>query len=341
MKSHADGSTRPSLLSGKSHSNRQSISTRQSFWAAPSPSTRRLVLAGVALAMHCAGCSSPLPPPTEQDLQFSQSISSAAVAFNHGDVTLAARLYENAFKRACVMNDEKSIAETAYDLAACEMDLGRYDAAGNHLAQAQYDARKAAVNGDDIALLRAKLFYIRQRDAEAQSVAAALQSAVSPEIRLEALCLLVLIATDENRSDVAAARLGELRQMQTAAAPLSPALRADVEKAQGAVEKLDGRPHDAAVHFESEAKWLAAAHRYREIVHAMARAAAAYDSAGDTALAADRYYQAGRASLALGDGARAGDWARRGIALAQGAHDLALEQLLRTLLSDANAAASP
>ena len=82
-----------------------------------------------------------------------------------------------------------------------------------------------------------------------------------------------------------------------------PAIAADLAKLDGSIARLEGRPDAAAASFETEANLLREARRFRDMSHALARAAAAHAAAGRPALAADRYYLAARSLDGRGEAA--------------------------------------
>ncbi len=91
--------------------------------------------------------------------------------------------------------------------------------------------------------------------------------------------------------DIAAAdvTLGQIPQNG-----LSPLTRADVEELRGEIAVANHRWLNGAKAFDAQAGLLRGIHRYRAMALAISRAAAAYESAGDNELAADRYWRAAR-----------------------------------------------
>ena len=88
----------------------------------------RMTLLALGTAGGC-GLSQSQPNLPSEDVQFTQASSAAMVAFDNGEVETAAQLYERALARGHAMDDSRLVAEAAYNLAACEITLNRYDAA--------------------------------------------------------------------------------------------------------------------------------------------------------------------------------------------------------------------
>ncbi len=107
-------------------------------------SLRRISFAAITVAVAGCGMFAPQPRLPAEDAQFAESSSAAMIAFDQGDVETAVQLYQRALKRAHAMDNAQSIAVAAYNLAACEITLNRYQAAGNHLEEAKYNCAKIA-----------------------------------------------------------------------------------------------------------------------------------------------------------------------------------------------------
>ena len=296
-----------------------------------------------AMTLYSGGCGSSgsRPRVPQDDVQFSQSASAGMIAFERGDVTGAVKLYERALQRAAAMDDAASIANSAYNLAACEMALSRYDAASRHLAEAQYNSVKSGSGRDEIRLLMAKVAYLQERDGEAESIALSLSNSNSSLVRLQAQILLTAVACDLKQSALAQSRLASLGTMASTTPNLNPSIAAEVEKARGGVANLLGHAHEAAEHFDQETVLLRASHRYREIVHSLSRSAVAHAQAGESDLAADRYYRAARGCLALEDPSRAKLLADQAMLSAKAAHDTELVRVTEILINEIPAEADP
>jgi tetratricopeptide (TPR) repeat protein len=296
----------------------------------------------VMLAIACGGCSvfAPGSRPPSRDVQFAESTSAAMIAFDHGDLAEACKLYEVALQRGRAMDDATSIADAAYNLAACEISLSRYDAAARHLREAKYNRTSDGKDADAILLLMAKLAYLRENDGDAETIARSLDASKSAVIHLQAQTLLTLISCDLKKVSEAQARLDALREIKSRLKDLSPSLLADVEKAEGAVARVEGRPHDAAAHFDSETALLALAHRYRDTIHALSRSAEMHNDAGEFSASADRYYRAARGCAAVNDPIRAMELAQRALSVAKAGGNVDVTELTQNLITEIHTAAN-
>jgi hypothetical protein len=132
-------------------------------------------------------------------------------------------------------------------------------------------------------------------------------------------CLKGRIACDARDAAGAAAALGAARRVAVQVPdPLSQARLAELS---GRVELLTGNPAKAAPEFDREASLLRSARSYSEMTRALARAASAYKDAGDSRLAAERFFRAGRSAFGQGNGAEARKLLRAAIDAAEAAGD--------------------
>ncbi len=270
-------------------------------------SLRRAAICGLSATLLgvCASCAAPGTQHIESagDSQAVQASSAARLAYERGDYSQAQVLYRRALARAQAINSADMAADAAYNLALSEIGLQRYEAADQLLRQAEYDAIRARSDTLDIRLLRAKVAYLRERLPEAIALAnEVIASKAAFNLRLQARILRGQVSCDVG--DLASARSESASieaLVSSSSAELTPSIRADVAKLEGTIARLEGKMDVAAGRFDAEAELLRNAHRYRDMSHALARAAAAYVSAGRPALAADRLFLAARSLSEQGD----------------------------------------
>ena len=278
-----------------------------------------------ALVCLCTSCTSPGPAPrTERgDVVARQASSAATLAYEQGNFGQAQKLFRLALTRAQTINDAALAADAAYNLAMCEIRLGDYDTAARLLRQAYYDAVRASSNTADIQLVRAKVAFLRTRPSQARALLDEIAASnAAQSIRLQAIILRGQIAGDAGDLDAANA---ELRAAQGLVASsrlvLSASIGADLAKLAGTVSRLEGKADVAARIFDDEAELLRNAQRYRDMAHALARAAQAYRASGELALAADRFFLAARSLEGHGDTQAARALLASSVSAAEGAAD--------------------
>ncbi len=308
---------------------------------------RRGLLAAMvwATASLMIACSSPRPPPSlpEAQSQVIQAFAVARRAYARGEFGQARSLYRQALTRARAIDDAALAADAAYNLAVSEIALQQYDAAEQLLREAAYDAARASTDLTEIRLLQAKLAYLRGQPGDALALIDTLvAAAAAPGIHIQARILRGQIQADAGDPVAAFAELGAVRELAAGpAGPLSPALAADAAKLEGSVARRDGQLLTAARLFDAEAGLLRRAHRYRDMGHALARAADAYLLAGDAALAADRFFLAARSLDGLGDTAVARAYLASSVAAAERVGDEGAAARARALLGEISRRASP
>jgi hypothetical protein len=295
----------------------------------------------LSILVVCGGCASTsgTAQTAVEDAPLAQASEAGMIAFERGDAPEAAAQYEAALQRARFMDDAAAVADAAYNLAVCEVTISRFEAAEKHLHEAEYNGRISGTTLDGVHLLMAKLSYLQQHDPEAEAIAEPLASSAVPAIRLQAQALLTLIACDVRQVTQAESRLRELNSIAKGAGNLTPALRAEIEKSEGSVALLEGNSSQAAAHFDQEAAFLRQAHRYRDVIHALTRSAAAHEKAGAASVAADRYYQAARGCVAVRDFRRAWELAGDAKSDAVAGHAPEISKLVDALTSEIDASA--
>jgi len=268
---------------------------------------RDAVIGGLSaiLLSLCTACAGPGPRPSEPagDTLVLQASSAARLAYDLGNYSQAQTLYRRALVRAQAINDADLAADAAYNLAMSEIGLQHYEAADQLLRQSEYDAVRASSDTIDIRLLRAKVAYLRERLPEAIALANQVIASKAPRhMHLQAKILRGQIFCDTGELPSAKSELQSIEGLVASAkSDFAPSIRADIDKLRGVIARLDGNMVVAARFFDAESELLRTAHRYRDMGNAFARAAGAHLSAGNSALAADRFFLAARSLAGLGD----------------------------------------
>jgi hypothetical protein len=265
------------------------------------------LLAGGFWLLTATGCFGPKPPASKPagDIELSQELSSARAAFSRGAWAQAATLYGLALKRAEAMDDPNAIADIAYNYAAALTQGGRYADARQALLESKTEAARAKSPSLDILTLEARVARLQADLDAASSLADAVltEKSATPEQRLQAYLVKGQIAAAHKEAAAAAESLRQARS--NIGAGTSPAFAAGIEELAGEVALLEQKPAAAAERFDRQAEFLRRARLYGDMYRALGRAGAAYADAGNTQLAADRYYRAARSALAQNEGAGA------------------------------------
>lgn len=281
-------------------------------------------LLGVIAAMFASACSSPpsRQPPSLSDPLYQQASAAGRSAFEQGQLQQSAAMYRQALVRARATNWPEAIVDAAYNLAVCELATQHFAEADAVLAEAIYSASLGGLSDRELRLLQAKSAYLQGQWANAIRFCGEVTS--RPGDVTQALAAIVLKGQAQcELGDVSAAR-AQLQSAATQMAKLSsagPSLQADIENLRGKIARLEKNDAAAAGCFDREAEFLRAARRYRDMSHALARAAESHLAANRPSLAADRYFLAGRSIAAQGDRQQGIAWLDLSMKAAEKAHD--------------------
>jgi tetratricopeptide (TPR) repeat protein len=260
------------------------------------------------------------------------------LALADGRTGVAVQLYARALARARAMDSPSAIADASYNLAACLIELGNYDQARRHLAEAEAEGVRAGGNIADVLLVEATVARLQHRPNEADALAdrvLAGRPAPTGFERLQAHVVKADVACD--RGDVPAAE-AELRAAR-ATRSLTLPVAAQLAGAEARVLLLEKAWRDAALRFDRQAELLREVHHYRAMSEALARAGGAYRSAGSADTAADRYYRAARGLLGLGHTAEAAKLVGLAVVSARTAGSVGLQRRIEALQSEIEGAA--
>ncbi len=290
--------------------------------------SRRLTFGGlwvVSATLLCGGCGgSPkaAPPPigAAADPQLNQFSDNAHTAYRLGNFELAARLYGSALSRAHATDDAPQIAGSAYNLAICEMALGRLDAARQHLRESKAESQRGNLPLGDVLLVESKVARLQNKPDEAAALAHAVidskEASTTAGQRAAANVTLGLIACDRKDTATASAQLNSVSQTNS-----DPALSVDIAELAASIAELQGNSEAAATAFDREAELALDCGQYARMVRALTQAGRNYCKLDRSAAAADRLFRAARSENGLGHAASAQQIAAEAAGFAERAQD--------------------
>jgi len=284
-----------------------------------------------ALALAGAGCSTP-PNVVRTDPEIERNVAVARGAYAAGSAEKAASYYQKALQRARVMDAPAEIARNAYNLAACLAALRSYDAAQACLDEARREFKRAGIPCRELPLLEAKIARAQGRSQEAASLARAeLKNTKEPNdaIRTQWHLLLAELLCDQDQAANAEAELAAIGPKQLKASGTDA--RAETALTRARIQMLKRNPQEAALQYDIAAEYWQAAGRYGDMVNALDQAGHAYEDAGNSPSAADRYYRAARSLCESGQLARAHDVATQALPLAVASHQPELQKQVERL----------
>ena len=294
-------------------------------------------LCGLVFFLVLTNCATPTPrQKIDSDAEFAATMSAGRVAFDQGLIEQAATLYQQALRRARIMDNPAAIGDAAYNLAACRIRLGQLENARSLLAEAKIEVWSSQGDITDIQLVEAKVARLQGHPEEALMLAD--QVLTSPgsyptdNKRLQVFLLRGHIACDKDDATLA---LRELQKAQSISHLVSnPALQADISALAGRIHLIKNEPVLAAREFDSETRLLRKAKRYAEMARALQNSAEAYLSVGNYSLAADRFFRAARSTFAQGQNSVAMKLGHLALSAANRADDQSAITRVRGLLDE-------
>lgn len=265
------------------------------------------VLIGVVVAglTGLAGCSGGAPKGEGRDEQLDAITASAEVAYGRELLPQAAALYGRAVNRARAIDDDRELADAAYNLGLCRIELGDLAGADAALAEARAAADRVKDRGDQIDLARAELRASTGRQHEAYAGATAILErtpSAAGALRMQALALRGLIDAGREQPDRARADLAAAEELVSAAGHEDPGAASRVAQLKA---RLTTDAGEKAAALDEQAKWLKKAGRTRAMARALGEAGLAHELAGHADEAFDRTRRAVAAFLGVGDAAEA------------------------------------
>ena len=305
-----------------------------------------MMMAGLAVMAAASGCArGPAVKPMDEPMRIARD--AAAAEWAAGNYAAAAAEYQRALARAYVREDGRSAAAYRYQIAACELGLGKRDVArtGFHAASVEALAAGDRLLAAQAEAAEARVALEEGKPAEARELAGKALARISPaakpanESRLKAGLYLTLaeIAAMEGGE-----RLGEAKKSLMEArlaqgkAKADPVFDAMAARVQGRI--LAAEPEkavEAATAFDSESIQWKQSGRFSERASALERAARQWQLAGKPDLAAERLIQSARIRFGLGQLIPARDLAVQAAELAGKAERPDLAAMARILAPSA------
>ena len=294
------------------------------------------VIPVLVFTLFVTACGGPRPatrPAVQRDAYYHRMITSGHGAFQRGDISRAAELYENALVRAQIMDRPEAIGSSAYNLALCRIALGDLKEGRDLLRKARVELRRAGESGLDTLLAEAEVTR-RLGEAEAawtltDEAVVALEGIRARHERIQVHSLRALLALDRDDVENATDELALAERQVRRDTPFR--LQARLAEVRGRLHWAGDDPVLAAQEFDQEAMHYRNEGRFQDMARAMTRAAAAYDKADDQGLAADRFYRSARHYAAAGDPVEALKLVERALPSLEQAEDPALEQRVAAL----------
>lgn len=289
-----------------------------------------------ALVLAGAGCSTTKIVRTDPEIERNAAVARGAYAA--GSAEKAATYYRKALQRARVMDSPSEIARNAYNLAACLAALRSYDAAQACLDEARVEFQRAGIVCRELPLLDAKIVRAQGRSQEAISLARAelkMPGSLDDATRLQWRLLLAESLCDQGQVAAADTELAAIvpRQLEASGAEI----QAETALTRARIQMLKRNPPAAALQYDIAAGCWRAAGCYNDMANALDQAGRAYEGAGDSPAAADRYYRAARNFIESGQLARANDLATRALPLAVAANRTDLQRQVERLKKEIEA----
>ncbi|MDA0578125.1 MAG: hypothetical protein O3B24_08500 [Verrucomicrobia bacterium] len=288
---------------------------------------RALLLCGALFILPA--CSS--PPPVTSDAVTAQFADSARAAFDRGAYSQAVRFYDLALHRARARDDGPEIARNAYNLAACQLALGKPEAARAALREALTEFGRWRMDAQPALLLDARATLAAGDPAEAGRILdLAFGACKTSAQRVEVWLARGELAAAVGDADNAANALREADALRKAAAHATAPAR---QMLAGRVAAMQHHPTEAAQHFDSAAATAQQFGQLTSIPDGLRRAGEQYLLAGDARTATDRYFRAARSFHAQGNRVAALQAIEQGLAANTQAPDADLEALLAGLFA--------
>jgi tetratricopeptide (TPR) repeat protein len=277
----------------------------------------RLLLLTVCAAL-LVGCG-PGPEPrlsaVQEDIALAKANNLARQAWAKGLYAQAAEHYAAALWRARGMDAPRPIADAAYNLAACQLRLGRPDEAATLLQIAEAEMTRTGGATAEILLLQStaqrRLGHLDQADLRARRAIEA--PGADGQVRALAQASLAASALERGQLDQAETDLAGAFQ---GAADATAETRSTLLGVRGDLHAARNKWGRAGQAYDRQAELLRFAGLFEQMARALEQAGMAYQRAADPALAADRFFRAARSLLGLG-------MQQEGLALAQRADNQA------------------
>lgn len=236
--------------------------------------------------------------------------------------------YQAALARARERDDAGAIADFGFDLAVAELQANQPDAALQSASETEAELiRRGSTLPPALQLAQAIALYRSGEPQAADRLAAQVETAGDRDTAARAAFLRGLIA--DNGGNVGALRVALSRITSVAGAEHE----ADADELSARLDLRNGDARRASAEAERVVERRRQLLDYRSMARGLALAAQAAEQAGDTALAADLYFRAGRSATADGERTEAKHWLALAITLSR---DPVLTRAARSVLATAD-----
>ncbi len=252
-----------------------------------------------ALIVGCGPGAESRVSAVQEDVALAKANDLARQAWGKGLYAQAAEHYAAALWRARGMDAARPIADAAYNLAACQLRLGRPDEAAVLLQIAEAEMTRAGGPTAEILLLQSTAQRRIGRLDEADRRARRAMDAPGASQQVRALAYASLAASGLKRGQLDQAESDLSRAFQTAAGA-SAETRAALLGVRGELHAAREQWIQAGQAYDQQAELLRFAGMFEQMARVLQRAGRVYRSASRPDLAADRTFRAARSLLGLG-----------------------------------------
>jgi tetratricopeptide (TPR) repeat protein len=267
----------------------------------------KTVLSGfAAIAMLvAAGCSSPKVARPLMDSELAAASQRGRKAFQAGRYEAAAGFYRDALTRARMLNDPVGVGDSAYNLAASLVALGRNEPARAALAEARAECAAESVEAAEALLLEAQ---IAQREGKTDSVLKLTDQVLVMKLSKTDTARILPDARLRRASAYCESGNAAKARVERGMALLgvrekdcSPLLLARAAMIDAGILCIEQKSLDSAKKFDLAAAMFEQAGRPEDVASALTSAARGYEAAGKSLEAAERDYRAAKSYYAQGN----------------------------------------
>lgn len=273
----------------------------------------RVLLAGVC-CVGLAGCGTVRVATLDPVIR--NYADNARSAYESGRTEKAAELYARAMERAGLIDSPEEVGRNAYNLALCQIAMGKPAEAQKWLRQAKLSFGNKpgpALAKVMVADAEAARLGGRSVEAVAQAQAALSHGAESAE-KIQAELLLAEIALQQG--DMKAGEKHYRKALYRVSKETTPPVRARLEGVAAQLIQSSAMKGDAAACLERRANWLKEAGDYTRMGESLKAAGAAYAVTGRAAAAFELLVRGAASLKAAGQTAQALDSAQQAAKLA-------------------------
>jgi hypothetical protein len=240
--------------------------------------------------------------------------------------------YAAELEKARIADDSAGIVRNDCGLGMCLLAEHNYDELKSLLEEAAAEAGASGENAARVALLKAELTRVTGQALSAaetaESAAKLLDKSASDDLRAYS-CLVAAAAYVE--AGKAPEAESQLKKAEKYLKKASPALRAMAANLTGRALLLKGQLAPAALELDKESALLKEAELHFGMAQSIEQAGQVREKAGSPAIAADRYFRAGRSYFSAGNVSLATGALNRAMTAAKAAGDASLQTRIELL----------